>query len=108
MATLNDLVERGRTAYQKTGATYFRSGLFTLLLGSVFLLVGGATVTNGKGGEWGYFLVVIGVLFFWLGGCLTLFRQSVSDRSDYSWDKTYLCRELRRERREAEFVSRFS
>jgi hypothetical protein len=63
VATLNDLVERGRTAYQKTSATYFRSGLFTLLLGSVFLVLGVFGLVSGTGGEWDYFLLLVGLLF---------------------------------------------
>jgi membrane-bound ClpP family serine protease len=61
------LVERGRTAYQKTSATYFRSGLFILLLGSVFLVLGVFGVSSGTGGEWGYFLLVVGLLFAGMG-----------------------------------------
>ncbi len=67
VAAMNDLVERGRTAYQKTSATYFRSGLITLLLGSVFLVIGGFGVTRGAGGEWGYFLLLIGLLIAGMG-----------------------------------------
>lgn len=63
VATLNDLVERGRTAYQKTSAAYFRSGLFTFLLGSVFLLLGVFGVASGTEGEWGYFFLIMGLLF---------------------------------------------
>jgi hypothetical protein len=63
VATLNDLVARGRTAYQKTSATYFWSGLFTFLLGSVFLVLGGFGAASGTGGEWGYFFLFVGILF---------------------------------------------
>jgi hypothetical protein len=65
VATLNELVERGSTAYQKTSATYFRSGLFTLLLSITFFVLGLLGVARGRGGEWGYFLLVLGLL---LGG----------------------------------------
>jgi hypothetical protein len=67
VATLNDLVERGRTAYQKTSATYFRTGLFTFLLGCVFFLLGAFGATRGAGGEWGYFFLVTGALFLGWG-----------------------------------------
>ena len=63
VATLNDLVERGRTAYQKTSSTYFRTGLFTFLLGAVFLVLGGFGVASGVAEAPAYFLLVIGVLF---------------------------------------------
>ena len=63
MATLNDLVERGRTVYQKTSGIYFWSGLFILLLGSLFLVLGVFGAASGTGVEWGYFLLVVGLLF---------------------------------------------
>jgi hypothetical protein len=63
VATLNDLVERGRTAYQKSSATYFRSGLFTFLLGLMFLVLGGIVVAIGTDDEFGYFVLVCGLLF---------------------------------------------
>lgn len=67
MKTLNDLVERGRTVYQKTSATYFSSALFALLVGVSFLILGGVWVSSGTGGEWGYFLLVTGFLFIGWG-----------------------------------------
>jgi hypothetical protein len=67
VATLNDLVERGRTAYQKTSATYFRSGIFTCLMGAVFALLGAAGLMSGIGSEMGYFFLVMGLLFIGWG-----------------------------------------
>jgi len=52
VATLNDLVERGRTAYQKASATYFRSGVFITMLGAVFELLGTVGVASSKRPEW--------------------------------------------------------
>ena len=63
VATLNDLVERGRTAYQKTSATYFRSGVFTTMLGAIFLLLGMVGVTSNERSEWSYVLLSIGAIF---------------------------------------------
>ena len=63
VAALNELLERGRTAYQKTSAVYFRSGLFTSLLGAVFVFIGAVGVSRTKGGEWGYLPLLIGLLF---------------------------------------------
>ena len=57
---LNELVERGRTAYQKSSNTLFRTGLFTLLLGAVFLLIG-LLMSDASGAK--YFIIVMGLLF---------------------------------------------
>jgi hypothetical protein len=58
-----NLVERGRTAYQKTSATYFRSGLFVFLLGAVFFLLGVFGVAISTGSEWNYFLLFMELPF---------------------------------------------
>jgi len=63
VALLNDLIERGRTAYQKTSATYFRSGFFTCLLGVVFLVLGIAGKASSTRSEWLVFLWITGFLF---------------------------------------------
>ena len=63
VTTLNDLVERGRTAYQKTSAIYFRSGIFVTILGTIFALLGVAGLTNREHSEFGFFLLFIGVVF---------------------------------------------
>lgn len=71
---MNDLLERGRSAYQKTSDIYFRSAVFTGLLGCVFLLLGVFTASRGSGGEWGYVLLVIGVLF--IGAAVSQYGSS--------------------------------
>ena len=63
VATLNELIERGRTAYQKTSATYFRSGIFVSLLGMIFVLLGAVGVSSSEHSEWSYFLLFIGIVF---------------------------------------------
>ena len=63
VAVLNELLERGRTAYQKTSATYFRSGIFVTLLGAVFLLLGLVGFTSGEYSEWTYVLMFIAIIF---------------------------------------------
>ena len=68
LAAMNDLVERGSTAYRKTSASYLRSGIFIVLLGGVFLLLGVAGLASQERSEWHYFLLVIGVLFTGMGG----------------------------------------
>ena len=64
VAALNELLLRGRTAYQKTSGTYLRSGVFILLLGAVFLLIGISSIVNSQPN---YFLLVTGVLFIGWG-----------------------------------------
>jgi len=39
VATMNDLVERGRTAYQKTRTLQLRNAIFVILLGIVFVSI---------------------------------------------------------------------
>jgi len=63
VATLNELVERARKVYGKTSATYFRTGLFTLLMGAVFLLIGLSSVFRDSSSPWSYFLLLMGVIF---------------------------------------------
>lgn len=63
VATLNDLVERGRTAYQKTSATYFRSGIFVTLLGAIFALLGIIGLRSTENSEMSWFLLFLGMVF---------------------------------------------
>jgi hypothetical protein len=61
---MNDLVERGRTAYQKSSATQLRNGILIVLLGMLFLFFG---IWGGGGAPWNYFFLAAGVLFGFLG-----------------------------------------
>ena len=63
MATLNELVLRARTVYQKTSAVYFRTGIFVSLLGLMFAIPGSLALASSSHGEWGYFPLITGVLF---------------------------------------------
>lgn len=67
VATLNDLVARAHTAYQKTSATYFRSGIFTTLLGTIFALLGVAGVSSRERSEWSFFMLFMGIIFIGWG-----------------------------------------
>jgi hypothetical protein len=67
VATLNELVERGRTAYQKTSATYFRSGIFVTLVGAIFAILGVVTFANSERSEGSYFLLFMGIIFIGWG-----------------------------------------
>jgi len=60
VAVLNELVQRGRTVYHKTSRTYLRTGIFTLLLGAVFFLIGISSMLNSRPN---FFLMVVGGLF---------------------------------------------
>ena len=58
---INELLQRGRTAYLKTSGVYTRTGFFTCLLGLV--LVGLGWLDRG---EPNYSLMVMGLVFlFW-------------------------------------------
>jgi hypothetical protein len=61
---MNDLVERGRSAYQKSSATQMRNGVLIVLLGALFLFFG---IFGGAGAPWNYFFLVAGILFEFLG-----------------------------------------
>jgi hypothetical protein len=61
---MNDLVERGRTAYQKSSATQMRNGVLIILLGTLFLVFG---IWGGEGAPWNYFFLAAGVLFSFQG-----------------------------------------
>lgn len=64
---MNDLVERGRTAYQKSSTIQLRNGIFIILLGATFLVVGILPFWRGEPSEWNYFMIVAGVLFSGMG-----------------------------------------
>jgi len=64
VAALDEIIRRGRTGYQKTSSTYFRSGLVIILLGAVFLFMG---VASWGGGQANYFFLVTGGLIAALG-----------------------------------------
>jgi hypothetical protein len=61
---MNDLVERGRTAYQKSSATQMRNGVLIIMLGALFLVFG---VWGGVAAPVTYFFLGAAVLFLFLG-----------------------------------------
>ena len=63
---MNDLVERGHTAYQKMSTTQMRGGIVVLLLGGLFLF-SGIVSSSGDRSTWDYFLLGAGLLFTLLG-----------------------------------------
>jgi hypothetical protein len=60
VAAINEMLQRGRTAYQKASGTFLRSGIFILLMGAVFLGVG---IISSIGSQPNYFMIIMGVLF---------------------------------------------
>ena len=67
VATTNDLVERGRTAYQKTSTLQLRNGIFVILFGVVFVSLAVFRFSVGDASEWTYFFLAAGVLFAGMG-----------------------------------------
>lgn len=67
VATMDDLVERGRTAYQKSSTLQQRNGIFIILLGVAFLTIALIGLSRGESSEWSYFMLAAGVLFGGLG-----------------------------------------
>lgn len=66
VAAMDELVQRGRSAYQKSSATQLRSGVVIILLGALFLFVGVATWSGERTG-WNFFMIGAGALFSVLG-----------------------------------------
>lgn len=64
---MNELVERGRTAYQKTSTLQFRNSIFIIFLGIVFVSLGIIRFSSGDASEWTYFFLATGVLFGGMG-----------------------------------------
>ena len=65
VAAMNDLVERGTTAYRKVGLATLRQGIVIVLFGGLFLFIGIAE--SGGRGYFGYFMLGVGVLCTVLG-----------------------------------------
>jgi hypothetical protein len=63
---MNELVERERTAYQKSSAMQMRNGILVVLLGGLFLFFG-MTSFGGQRSTFDYFLLGAGLLFTVLG-----------------------------------------
>jgi hypothetical protein len=69
VASLDDVLERSKTAYQKASALYAKSGTSIILLGIIFLVLGilfellaGDALGKGFGGA---FLVVAAIFIIW-------------------------------------------
>ncbi len=62
---IDEMIERNKTAFQKTSGAYTRSGWFSLLVGAVFAGLGFAGLKGD--GEPAGFLLVLGAIFLLYG-----------------------------------------
>ncbi|MEZ5406061.1 MAG: hypothetical protein R3F23_07795 [Verrucomicrobiia bacterium] len=63
VATLNEIIQRNKTAYQKTGYAYKRNGLALLILAFIFLVLGFLPyVVNGE--KSGFVMAFLSLPFF--------------------------------------------
>jgi hypothetical protein len=67
VARHNDLIERGLAVYPKTAATYARSGVFILVMGACFSLLGVVPILGGNKSLPNYIFATMGVLFICWG-----------------------------------------
>lgn len=67
VAIMHDLLVRGSQAYVKTSATYFRTGIITVLLGAIVLFVGAAMLLSKELRAGGCAVVTFGALFSAMG-----------------------------------------
>lgn len=65
MAAINVILERSKTAYQKTGKAYKRSALATFIMGSIFLFVGVIPMFTGSETKTLFLAVLGGVFILW-------------------------------------------
>jgi len=63
VAALNTMIQRGKTAYQKTGKAYKRNSLVMLLVGLIFFSIGIIPILAGDGFD-STFMAFLGALFF--------------------------------------------
>jgi hypothetical protein len=64
---MNELVERGKTAYQKSSVHQLRIGIFIILLGVIFIALAVFRFSSSDASEWTYFFLAAGILFSGLG-----------------------------------------
>ncbi len=80
VAALNDLVERGRTVYQKSSTNHFWSGVFLSLMGVFFLLLGVSTVATSDQPVGGILWLFMGIIFTGWGISSLLFARKMSQK----------------------------
>lgn len=74
---LNIIIKRSKSAYQKTGGTYRRSGIAMLIMGLLFLAVGILPVITGRGYGTITF-AVLGLFFLFLSYSSFLSAKQIS------------------------------
>ena len=63
----SDIIERGRTTYQKTASVYFRNGIFVVLMGVAFCILGLSGNSHGHFSTADAVFFALGVLFIAMG-----------------------------------------
>ena len=63
----SDIIQRGRTAYQKTASVYFRNGIFVVLMGVAFCILGFSESSHGHLSTADTVFFSLGVLFIGMG-----------------------------------------
>jgi hypothetical protein len=62
-----DIIERNRTAFQKTASIYFRNGIFVVLMGLAFCTLGLPLISRGNSSPVNFVFFGLGVLFIGWG-----------------------------------------
>ncbi len=63
VAAMNELVERGRSAYQKTSAAYSYAGIFSAIFGTIFAALGLLAAASEETRAMGAVLALFGLVF---------------------------------------------
>jgi hypothetical protein len=63
VAAINEILQRGRTAYQKSSATFFRTALLTSAMGITFVALGSRALSWSRDHTAAYAIIFLGVLF---------------------------------------------
>jgi hypothetical protein len=69
VATMNDLVERGRTSYQKISGAQLRFGIVFGLVGVILLVFAGVSFADAQSGT-GYYLLALAIPLLVLGALM--------------------------------------
>jgi predicted phage tail protein len=62
VAALNTMIQRGKTAYQKTGKAYKKNSIAILLMGLIFFAIGIVPILAGHG-YGSAFMAIFGLVF---------------------------------------------
>ena len=70
---VNLVIQRSKSAYEKTGSAYRRNAYWLLVMGSIFTIIGVLPVVMGEGYA-SIFLALLGVVFIF--GAMSNFKNS--------------------------------